>query len=103
VIPEHATTTLINSPRTNNELSIVRMKRMTVTREALYEEVWADPMIVVATRYEVSANFLARVCHTPNVPHPPRGYWAKLKVGAAPPKPGLPAAGGGIQRSGRRE
>src|SRR5262245_46014135 len=51
-------------------------------------------MTKVASRYGVSANFLARVCHTLNVPHPPRGYWAKLKVGTAPPKPGLPATAG---------
>jgi hypothetical protein len=68
---------------------------MTVNRDRLYEEVWAEPMVVVAMRYGVSANFLARVCHTLNVPHPPRGYWAKLKVGAASPKPELPAAAGG--------
>src|SRR5688572_28508764 len=68
---------------------------MTVKRDRLYQEVWAEPMIVVATRYGVSANFLARVCITLNVPHPPRGYWAKRKVGAASPKPELPAAAGG--------
>jgi hypothetical protein len=61
-------------------------------RETLYNEVWAEPMIVVAARYEVSGNFLARVCQAMNVPHPPRGYWAKLKVGKAPKKPALPAA-----------
>src|SRR5687768_4497411 len=65
---------------------------MTVNREALYREVWAEPMTKVARRHGVSANFLARVCHTLNVPHPPRGYWAKLKVGTAPPKPELPPA-----------
>ena len=68
---------------------------MTVARETLYDEVWAEPMTVVAARYDVSANFLARVCHTLNVPHPPRGYWAKLKVGKAPPRPALPAATAG--------
>jgi hypothetical protein len=54
---------------------------MSITREKLYEEVWAEPMTVVAARYQVSGNFLARVCVALNVPHPPRGYWAKLKVG----------------------
>jgi len=68
---------------------------MTVARETLYDEVWAEPMTVVAARYDVSANFLARVCHTLNVPHPPRGYWAKLKVGKAAPRPAPPAATAG--------
>ncbi|HPA80588.1 MAG TPA: hypothetical protein PLS95_07210 [Thermoanaerobaculales bacterium] len=35
---------------------------MGVTREKLYEEVWAEPMTTVAARYGVSSNFLARVC-----------------------------------------
>lgn len=63
---------------------------MTVTREALYEEVWAEPMVVVAARYEVSGNFLARVCRALNVPHPARGYWAKAKAGKASRQPELP-------------
>jgi hypothetical protein len=63
---------------------------MTVRREKLYEEVWAEPMTTVAARYGVSGNFLARVCHALNVPHPLRGYWAKSKVGKEPPRPELP-------------
>lgn len=35
---------------------------MSVTREQLYAEVWAEPMTRVAARYGVSANYLARVC-----------------------------------------
>lgn len=67
---------------------------MAITREALYNEVWAEPMTTVAARYDVSGNYLARICEMLNVPHPPRGYWAKLKVGVAPAKPELPAATG---------
>lgn len=37
--------------------------RMSVTRDKLYEEVWAEPMAKVAVRYRISANYLARVCH----------------------------------------
>jgi hypothetical protein len=36
--------------------------RMSVTRDELYEEVWAEPMAKVAVRYRISANYLARVC-----------------------------------------
>ncbi len=67
---------------------------MAITREALYAEVWSEPMTAVAARYDVSGNYLARICETLNVPHPPRGYWAKRQVGAAPPKPELPPATG---------
>lgn len=65
---------------------------MSVTREQLYEELWAEPAIKVAPRYGVSANFLARVCDRLKVPRPERGYWAQLAVGKAPQRPALPAA-----------
>jgi hypothetical protein len=66
--------------------------RARVDREKLYDEVWAEPMTKVAARYDVSSSFLARVCARLNVPRPPRGYWAQLEVGKAPPKPPLPDA-----------
>ena len=63
---------------------------MGIDRETLYEEVWAEPMTTVSQRYAVSSSFLARVCERLNVPRPPRGYWAQLKVGKAPERPALP-------------
>jgi hypothetical protein len=65
---------------------------MRVSRENLYEEVWAKPMTEVARRYGTFSTLLARICTRLNVPRPPRGYWAKLKVGRAPRKPPLPEA-----------
>jgi hypothetical protein len=65
---------------------------MGVTREELYQQVWAEPMTKVAARYEVSSNYLARVCEYLNVPRPPRGFWAKLSVGKALERPPLPIA-----------
>lgn len=62
----------------------------TVTREALYELVWAEPMLRVASRFGVSSSYMARVCTLLNVPRPARGYWAKLAVGKAPRQPPLP-------------
>lgn len=55
---------------------LVDILRMSVTRDKLYEEVWAEPMVRVAVRHGVSANYLARVCHHINVRLPQRGYWA---------------------------
>jgi hypothetical protein len=63
-----------------------------VTREKLYEEVWAEAMTTVAKRYDVSSNYLAQICDRLRVPHPLRGYWAQLDVGKAPPRPPLPEA-----------
>lgn len=63
-----------------------------VSRESLYELVWSEPMLKVAARFEVSSSYMARVCSLLNVPRPERGYWAKLAVGKAHPKPSLPDA-----------
>lgn len=61
-----------------------------LTRQELYDLVWSEPMLKVAARYEVSSSYMARVCTLLNVPRPERGYWAKLAVGRAPPRPPLP-------------
>src|SRR5260221_5267187 len=52
-------------------------RRMSVPREKLYEEVWAEPMTKVAERYGVSSSYLAQICSRLNVPRPSRGYWAQ--------------------------
>ncbi|HEX3854260.1 MAG TPA: hypothetical protein VHW01_25025, partial [Polyangiaceae bacterium] len=65
---------------------------MSVSREKLYEEVWAEPMTTVAERYDVSSSFLARICEQLNVPRPPRGHWAQLKVGRPKKRPPLAEA-----------
>jgi hypothetical protein len=54
-----------------------------VTREHLYDEVWAEPMTTVAKRYGVSSNYLARICEQLKVPRPSRGYWQQKAVGQA--------------------
>lgn len=46
----------------------------------------------LAAKYGVSGSFLARVCDRLRVPRPRPGYWNKLAVGKAPPRPPLPAA-----------
>eukprot|EP01037_Dinobryon_pediforme_P015589 gene15589-15736_t len=63
-----------------------------LSREDLYELVWAEPMMKAAERFDVSGSYLARICTLLNVPRPERGYWAKLAVGKAPPPPQLPSA-----------
>jgi len=61
-----------------------------VTREALYEEVWAAPMRTVAARHGVSGSFLTRICVRLNVPRPPAGHWAKLASGKPVKRIALP-------------
>jgi integrase len=59
-------------------------------RKRLYEEVWIEPVTVVAARYGITDTGLRKVCRRLNVPHPPLGYWAKVKAGKAVEKPELP-------------
>ncbi len=63
---------------------------ISVSRETLYTDVWAEPMTTVASRYGVSSSFLVRVCSELNVPRPQRGYWAKLAHGKGVERPALP-------------
>jgi hypothetical protein len=68
---------------------------MRITREELYKQIWSEPATKLAQRYGVSSSYLARVCEGLNVPHPPRGYWARRAVGERMPVPPLPPAGPG--------
>src|SRR5580765_2015355 len=68
---------------------------MRITREELYTQIWSEPATRLAQRYDVSSSYLARVCEGLNVPHPPRGYWARRAVGEKMPVPPLPPAGPG--------
>jgi len=47
-------------------------------------------MTTVAQQYEVSSNYLARICERLKVPRPPRGYWQQRAVGRSEPLPPLP-------------
>lgn len=75
-----------------NSLFSAMVFRMMVTRETLYDEVWAEPMLQVAARYKVSSSLMARICRRMRVPCPPRGYWAKRNAGLNPRVPKLPEA-----------
>lgn len=53
----------------------------TVQRQALYEQVWAQPMTKVAKEYGISNVALAKICKKLNVPYPWRGYWRRKETG----------------------
>lgn len=65
-------------------------KVVSITREELYEMVWSDSMVKVGERLGISSSYMTRLCKMMNVPRPPVGYWAKLAVCKAKPKPELP-------------
>ena len=63
-------------------------------REKLYQEIWAEPVKIVAQRYGVSDVALAKTCRKLAIPLPGRGYWARLRSGQKMkrlPLPRLPA------------
>lgn len=63
-------------------------------RQSLYEKVWKDPLTIVSKEYGISDVALKKVCRALNVPTPGRGYWEKLRVGKADPRPTLPEHSG---------
>jgi len=54
---------------------------VSVTRDALYQQVWQKPMNRLALDYGISGNGLAKICDRLKIPYPPRGYWAKKAAG----------------------
>lgn len=64
-------------------------------RAQLLDEVWAEPVTLVAPRYGLSDVGLKKLCRRLQVPTPARGHWAKVKSGRSiPPKPRLKAYNG---------
>jgi ankyrin repeat protein len=59
-------------------------------RAVLYEQVWSQPVQVVAKSYGISGVRLGKVCRAIHVPVPPRGYWARVRSGSAVRQPPLP-------------
>jgi hypothetical protein len=63
-----------------------------VTREELYEQVWATPMRQLAKEYQMSDSGLAKICRKLNIPRPGRGYWMKKQAGRKVKQKPLPPA-----------
>lgn len=64
--------------------------KKTVTRLELYEQIWQRPTILLAREFGLSDVGLGKLCKRNGIPKPPRGYWAMLQVGKAPPREALP-------------
>lgn len=52
----------------------------TISREALYDLVWTEPVRTIAQRMGVSDVWLKKCCAKADIPVPERGYWAKLRA-----------------------
>jgi len=81
----------------------MRRRGTPVSREALYEAVWADAVTVVAPRYGLSDVGLVKICKKLGIPVPPRGYWAKVKARRPTHKLPLPSLTAGARGSGALE
>lgn len=68
-----------------------------LTREALFERVWREPLSVVARQLGLSASGLAKICDRTAIPYPSRGHWGKVKAGRPPSPPQLPPAPPGVE------
>jgi ankyrin repeat protein len=56
-------------------------ERVRLSREELFERVWAKPVDTVAKECGMSGRGLKKVCERLSVPVPPRGYWARVSAG----------------------
>jgi len=66
----------------------VKNKEGEITRETLYQLVWAKPLTILAEEFGISDVGLAKICKRLNVPRPFRGYWQLVAAGrkiAIPP------------------
>ncbi len=61
-------------------------------REALYGEVWEQPLVKIALKYGISAVMLGKICRKLLIPLPGRGYWAKKEFGKPVQRVPLPEA-----------
>ena len=55
--------------------------RIALTRETLYEPVWSEPIVRVASRLGLPGRGLGKLCARYQIPVPPRGWWAKKQHG----------------------
>ena len=61
-------------------------------REALYADVWEQPLSKLTQKYGISAVALGKVCRKLKIPVPGRGYWAKKEFGKPVKRLPLPAS-----------
>lgn len=61
-----------------------------LTRQELYDLVWATPMIDLAKQFNFSDNGLRKICKKYSIPVPKMGHWQKIRYGKPTSKTPLP-------------
>lgn len=69
-----------------------------VSRQALYEMIWKEPISKVSPRLGISDVGLSKICRKHGISRPPRGYWAKVIAGKSVVKAPLSRRGLGLPR-----
>jgi hypothetical protein len=64
---------------------------ISLTRQELYDRIWAEPVDTVAKELGISNVGLGKACRRHDIPVPPRGYWARKAAGHKVPQPPLAA------------
>lgn len=67
-----------------------------ISRDALYDLVWSEPLKTLAPRFEVSDVALSKACQRALIPTPNRGYWVKKAAGKRVVQIALPARAPGM-------
>lgn len=67
-------------------------------REKLYNEIWTEPVTIVAKRYNISDTGLRKHCIRLGIPLPYSGYWAKVRAGKKAHKVNLPPVTGELRK-----
>ena len=68
---------------------------ISLTRQELYDRVWAEPVDTLAKEFGLSNVGLGKACRRHNIPVPPRGYWARKAAGHRMRQPPLPPSKAG--------
>jgi len=68
------------------------LSTLNLTRESLYEKVWATPITSISKDYSVRDHEIIQLCEKNNIPRPPSGYWSRLRHGYRLDRPPLPAS-----------
>lgn len=63
---------------------------MKLTRERLFDAVWATPLTRLAVEFNTTSAALVSACEALDVPRPTAGHWQRVALGKDSPRPTLP-------------
>ena len=66
------------------------MDGIKISRKELYFMVWAESMLSLSKKYDISDVGLRKICKRLDIPLPKQGYWQKIRAGHSIPLTDLP-------------